>query len=83
MPGSDWEETLVDGGESFKLVRRRGKIVLVVSCGTIALYLIYLGLNEAEIVRYEQEGASFLTVLASRVTRNPDAYRGRDVRNLE
>jgi len=77
------DELVVDGGENYQLVRRKGRLVLLVVCGTVAQFLIYFPLDTTHLERFEKEGVAFLAQLAREVSRDPDAYLASDVRNFE
>ncbi len=66
-----WSFTLEDHGD---------RLLLVVVCGTVAVYDVVLELNDEELAAWSAEGVAALRALAARVQANPKAYAERSVR---
>ena len=54
-----------------------GRLLLEVECGTTAVFLLTIELNEGERRSFEENGARYIHELAYRVQDRPDEYTGR------
>ncbi len=61
------------------LESNEGRLLLEVECGTTAVFLLTIELNEEERRNFEEKGAGYIQDLAYRVQDNPDGYIGRRI----
>lgn len=57
----------------------KGRLRLEVECGTTAVFLLTIELNDEERQNYEEKGAGYIHDLAYRVQDHPDGYTGRRI----
>lgn len=56
-----------------------GQLLLEVECGTTAVFLLTIELNEEECRGFEKDGAGYIRDLAFQVQGNPDTYLKRRI----
>jgi hypothetical protein len=66
-----------DDDGAFELEQRDDALVMIVLCGSIALYEVVFRLNPTETAAYESGGLAYLRELANDVRRNDSHYRAR------
>ena len=67
----DWEYTLYQDNED--------NLILVVLCGSVALYEVSIQLNEDEKLKFEESRTEFLEELAEDIRTNTSKYEHRFV----
>jgi len=56
-----------------------GRLLLIVTCGTVAEYDLRLELTPEEVARYRAAGSSFITEFGGQVMYSPKDYAWRHV----
>ena len=54
-----------------------GAYILSVVCGTSAMYMVKIKLDDSETTQYEIEGLKFIDELAGKIRFSPDSYQDR------